>query len=155
MSGGSSDNAIGRTPPNRIKASRSFPSANGRDTLRMEKCARIRLRCRNGSVPPPGKTGNYRSARDAADGFLYNGDNGGPVMTIHAVYENGVFRPIQPVALPEGTVVQLQTAEESIDVRALVPPGTDEDLIRGYEILGRRFTSGHHDTAERHNEHQP
>ena len=24
-----------------------------------------------------------------------------------------------------------------------------------YEILGRRFDSGHHDTAERHNEHQP
>jgi hypothetical protein len=28
-------------------------------------------------------------------------------------------------------------------------------LIRVYEILGRRFDSGHHDTAERHNEHQP
>jgi hypothetical protein len=24
-----------------------------------------------------------------------------------------------------------------------------------YEILSRRFNSGHHDTAERHNEHQP
>jgi hypothetical protein len=28
-------------------------------------------------------------------------------------------------------------------------------LIRAYEILGRQFDSGQHDTAERHNEHQP
>jgi predicted DNA-binding antitoxin AbrB/MazE fold protein len=76
-------------------------------------------------------------------------------MTIQAVYENGVFRPTEPVKLPEGTMVQVHTPEEVVDVRALVPPGTDEGLIRIYEILGRRFDSGHHDTAERHNEHQP
>jgi predicted DNA-binding antitoxin AbrB/MazE fold protein len=75
-------------------------------------------------------------------------------MTIQAIYENGVFRPMQPVALPEGTVVQVHTAEQSVDIRTLVPPGTEEDLIRGYEILGRRFNSGHHDTAERHSKHQ-
>ena len=76
-------------------------------------------------------------------------------MTIRAVYENGVFRPMEPVKLPEGTVVDLQVTGEGVDVRSLVPPGTDEGLIRVYEILGRRFSSGHHDTAERHNEHQP
>lgn len=75
--------------------------------------------------------------------------------TIHAIYENGVFRPTEKVNLPEGTVVQLQTPDETVNVRDLVPPGTDEGLIRIYEILGRRFRSGHHDTAERHNEHQP
>lgn len=76
-------------------------------------------------------------------------------MTIRAVFENGVFRPMAPVKLAEGTVVELQVTEEAVDVRSLVPPGTDEGLIRIYEILGRRFNSGHHDTAERHNEHQP
>lgn len=76
-------------------------------------------------------------------------------MTIRAIYESGVFRPTEPVKLPEGTVVQVQVTQEVVDVRALVPPGTDEGLIRIYEILGRRFDSGHHDTAERHNEHQP
>jgi predicted DNA-binding antitoxin AbrB/MazE fold protein len=26
---------------------------------------------------------------------------------IAAIYENGLFRPIEPVALPEGTIVQV------------------------------------------------
>ncbi len=76
-------------------------------------------------------------------------------MTIRAVFENGVFRPMEPVKFPEGMVVDLQVMEEVVDVRSLVPPGTDEGLIRVYEILGRQFDSGHHDTAERHNAHQP
>jgi predicted DNA-binding antitoxin AbrB/MazE fold protein len=76
-------------------------------------------------------------------------------MTIRAVFESGVFRPIEPVKLPEGTVVDLEVTEEGVDVRSLVPPGTDEELIRVYEILGRRFDSGHRHTAERHNDHQP
>jgi predicted DNA-binding antitoxin AbrB/MazE fold protein len=76
-------------------------------------------------------------------------------MTIRAIYENGVFRPMSPVKLPEGTIVDLQVSHDEPDVRSLVPPGTDEGLIRIYEILGRRFDSGHTDTAERHNEHQP
>ena len=76
-------------------------------------------------------------------------------MTIRAVYENGVFRPIEPVKLSAGTVVNLQVTEQVVDVRSLVPPGTDEGLIGLYEILGRRFDSGHRDNAERHNDHQP
>lgn len=76
-------------------------------------------------------------------------------MNIRAVFENGVFRPIEQVSFTEGSVVGLEIVEESLDVRSLVPPGTDESLVRVYEILGRRFNSGHHDTAERHNEHQP
>jgi predicted DNA-binding antitoxin AbrB/MazE fold protein len=76
-------------------------------------------------------------------------------MTIRAVYEKGVFRPMDRVKLAEGTVVELQVTDKVVDVRSLVPPGTDEGLIQIYEILGRRFHSGHHDTAERHNEHQP
>jgi predicted DNA-binding antitoxin AbrB/MazE fold protein len=73
-------------------------------------------------------------------------------MTIRAVYENGVFRPTTTIGLPEGTAVELHVVEREIDVRSLVPPGTDEGLIQIYEILARRYESGHSDTAERHNE---
>jgi predicted DNA-binding antitoxin AbrB/MazE fold protein len=76
-------------------------------------------------------------------------------MTIRAVFENGVFRPMERLTLAEGTVVDLEVTQEGVDVRSLAPPGTDEGLIRVYEVLGRRFNSGHDDTAERHYEHQP
>ena len=76
-------------------------------------------------------------------------------MTVRAVFENGVFRPMEQLTLAEGTVVDLEVTQEGVDVRSLAPPGTDEGLIRVYEILGRRFRSGYQDTAERHNEHQP
>ena len=67
--------------------------------------------------------------------------------TIQAVYENGVFRPLEQVDLPEHALVLVEAAladDESAH---------EEDEID--EILSRRYRSGHHDTAERHNEHQP
>ena len=66
-------------------------------------------------------------------------------MTVRAIYENGVFRPTEPVNLPERAEVQVvlpETADEQ---------GLDEI----YRILGESYASGHTDTAERHNEHQP
>lgn len=69
-------------------------------------------------------------------------------MTIHAVFENGVFRPIEKVDLPE-------RCEVEVDIRRVTesfPAPTLEDV---YEILGRRHATGEHDLAERHNEHQP
>jgi hypothetical protein len=35
------------------------------------------------------------------------------------------------------------------------PPGVSPGLAEIYSILGERYSSGHTDTAERHNEHQP
>jgi len=68
--------------------------------------------------------------------------------TIHAVFENGVFRPTQPVELPEASHVEFEP-------RLVEPvehlPGIDEV----YAVLSRRFNSGEPDVAERHNEHQP
>lgn len=72
-----------------------------------------------------------------------------------AIYENGVFRPIEPVDLPEGTIVHVDAPAEVIDVRAIVPPGTDEALIKVYECLGRSYDTGDPEAAARHNEHQP
>ena len=72
--------------------------------------------------------------------------------TVHAVFENGVFRPVEPISLPECTSVEL-------DVRVPGEQGTEspmpEGLAKVYAILGERYDSGHFDTAARHNEHQP
>ena len=69
-------------------------------------------------------------------------------MTVQAVFENGVFRPVQPVEIPEQTLVEF---EPRVVTTASAPPPLDAV----YEVLRRRFNSGQTDVAERHNEHQP
>ena len=39
---------------------------------------------------------------------------GDPTMVIHAVYENGVFRPMEPVELPDTCQVKLIVSEEPL-----------------------------------------
>jgi predicted DNA-binding antitoxin AbrB/MazE fold protein len=79
---------------------------------------------------------------------------------IHAVFENGVFRPTEPVDLPERTEVEIEArvipppTEAEVEIEG-PPEPMDEGLARIYAILGERYDSGHADTAERHNEHQP
>ena len=75
--------------------------------------------------------------------------------TIHAVYENGVFRPTEPVDLPEHTPVELELRVNPENGERLPPPALSPGLAKVYAILGERYASGHTDTAERHNEHQP
>lgn len=67
---------------------------------------------------------------------------------IHAVYENGVFRPTEKVDLPE-------RCEVEVEIRQVKEAPTMPTLDDVYEILGRRHESGERDLAERHNEHQP
>lgn len=69
---------------------------------------------------------------------------------VHAIYEQGVFRPTEPVDLPEGSRVLVEP-----EPSAEIPPIDDEGLDEIYAILSRRYRSGCSDTAERHNEHQP
>ncbi|MFH1107855.1 MAG: antitoxin family protein [Planctomycetota bacterium] len=69
--------------------------------------------------------------------------------TVHAVFENGVFRPSDPVALPEGCEVEF---DPRIVGRA---NGDGDSLPNVYEILRGRFDSGEPDVSARHNEHQP
>jgi predicted DNA-binding antitoxin AbrB/MazE fold protein len=71
--------------------------------------------------------------------------------TIHAIYENGVFRPVEPVNLPDHTAVEIELRVEAGPETAPVSQG----LAKIYAILGERFDSGHSDTAARHDEHQP
>jgi len=66
--------------------------------------------------------------------------------TIEAVYEDGVFKPLEKVYLKEHT-----------RVRVLVLPTTDKALIKAQKSALKKIVgishSGHKDTARRHNEY--
>jgi predicted DNA-binding antitoxin AbrB/MazE fold protein len=69
--------------------------------------------------------------------------------TIHAIFEDGLFRPREPVGLPEGSEVEFEP-------RIVRPDGNgNEAQTSVYELLSMRFESGEHDVADLHNEHQP
>lgn len=72
------------------------------------------------------------------------------MVTIDAIYEGGVFRPIEPVVLPDKLRVKLE-----LHVENGTPLGVDDDMEDIYEILDRRYNTGIPDLAARHNEHQP
>lgn len=73
--------------------------------------------------------------------------------TITAIYEHGVFRPLGPVDLPEGSTVRI----EPMTATPAAPRTPEEEahLDRIYEILSRRHHGGDPQAAARHNEHQP
>jgi predicted DNA-binding antitoxin AbrB/MazE fold protein len=64
--------------------------------------------------------------------------------TIHAVFSGGVFRPVEPVDLPD-------PCEVEVEVRSVTPAAQTVSLDDVYAILGKRFDSGQRDVAERHN----
>jgi predicted DNA-binding antitoxin AbrB/MazE fold protein len=66
---------------------------------------------------------------------------------IEAIFEEGVFRPLVPVALPEHSRVRF-----SPEVVIAEPP---QNLDAIYAAMDMRFNSGESDVAARHNEHQP
>ena len=67
---------------------------------------------------------------------------------IHAIYENGIFRPVESVDLPE-------SCEVEVEIRHVAAKPSKPSLEDIYAILSQRFDSGEHDVADRHNEHQP
>jgi predicted DNA-binding antitoxin AbrB/MazE fold protein len=75
--------------------------------------------------------------------------------TIHAIYENGVFRPTTPVDLPEGSEVIIEPQKNA--GLGSSPPGEPDEkgLAEIYEILSRSYKTGEPDLAARHDEHQP
>lgn len=70
--------------------------------------------------------------------------------TIRAIYENGVFRPVERVEdFKEHALVEFEPR-----------PVAEEETTRkakdsAYDILGERYASGERDVAARHDEHQP
>jgi predicted DNA-binding antitoxin AbrB/MazE fold protein len=71
--------------------------------------------------------------------------------TIHAVYENGVFRPTEPVDLPDHTPVEFEPRIKLSPAPVEVSPG----LAKAYAILGERYETGETDLAARHDEYEP
>ena len=74
--------------------------------------------------------------------------------SIRAVYENGVFRPMDEVDLPEHCEVTIEPVPVDPDLARImkVDPAA---MQRIYDIMSEEFDSGRTDLAERHNEHQP
>ena len=68
--------------------------------------------------------------------------------TIHATYENGVFRPHSTVALPEHCEVEFEP-------KVVMPASVLQRLDEVYGILEERYQSGETEVAARHDEHQP
>jgi predicted DNA-binding antitoxin AbrB/MazE fold protein len=77
--------------------------------------------------------------------------------TVRAIFENGVFRPTEPVELPDHSMVEFEPRFTDANAPAAESSGApmSEGLARIYAILGERYASGETDTAARHNEHQP
>jgi hypothetical protein len=70
--------------------------------------------------------------------------------TFQGIYENGVVRFPEPVALPEQTPVTV-TAQTTAPPQPPVGCSTD----RLYALLSESIETGIPDLAARHNEHQP
>ena len=68
---------------------------------------------------------------------------------IRAIFENGVFRPTDPVQLPERCEVEFTP---TVLPSNGADPVTDDDV---YAVLSERYASGRPDVAARHDEHQP
>ncbi len=72
--------------------------------------------------------------------------------TIHGIVRGRMIELDEDLGVADGQEVE-------VPVKVIPPsqpqPPMSEGLAKVYEILGRRHSSGHTDTAERHNEHQP
>jgi predicted DNA-binding antitoxin AbrB/MazE fold protein len=68
---------------------------------------------------------------------------------IHAIYENGVFRPTEPVDLPEGSEVTVEPKP------AVEPSPLSPHQKRIYELLSQSVDTGDPGLSGRHDEHQP
>ena len=69
--------------------------------------------------------------------------------TVTAVYEKGVFRPLENVDLPDHAKVEFEPR--------LIKNGLSEhaEMEGVYKVLSERYASGQNDVAARHNEYQP
>ena len=68
--------------------------------------------------------------------------------SIHAVYENGVFRPTERPDLPDGSEVEFEP-------RLLSPRTPEDHRARILHLLSQRIETGEPDMAERHDEPLP
>ena len=78
-----------------------------------------------------------------------NCDTALPMKTVHAIFEKGVFRPLQAVDLADQTEVEFEPRPVQL------PQDQNGNLDAIYALLSERYASGEHDVAACHNEHQP
>lgn len=86
-------------------------------------------------------------------------------MTVKAIYENGVFRPTEPVDIAERTPVEVIVPGSEVPISSnqeepAASPGPrrrapTEAMEKIYQILSRSYDIGQTDLAERHDENQP
>jgi predicted DNA-binding antitoxin AbrB/MazE fold protein len=68
--------------------------------------------------------------------------------TIHAVYQSGLFHPMEPVELPEGCEVEFEPRLVSME-------RSESHRKRVHALLARSFETGEPDMAARHDEPLP
>jgi hypothetical protein len=73
--------------------------------------------------------------------------------TLHGKVHGKTIELDEDLGVAEGQEVEVQVTVVQPTTPTAAP--ISEGLAKVYEILGRRHSSGHTDTAERHNEHQP
>ena len=73
--------------------------------------------------------------------------------TLHGTVRGKIIELDEDPGVPEGQEVTVEMTV--LGPPANTTPAMSEGLTKVYEILGRRYSSGEPDTAERHNEHQP
>jgi hypothetical protein len=70
--------------------------------------------------------------------------------TLHGKVRGKTIELDEDMGIPDGQAVEVQVT--------VVPPAAppmSEGLAKVYDILGERYSSGQHDGAARHDEHQP
>jgi predicted DNA-binding antitoxin AbrB/MazE fold protein len=68
--------------------------------------------------------------------------------SVPAIYQNGVFRPLEKVELPEEARVEVLLPLQ-------LPADLRPELAAIYEVLTRRHRTGEPDLAGEHDQHQP
>jgi hypothetical protein len=73
--------------------------------------------------------------------------------TLHGKVHGKTIELDEDLGVAEGQEVEVQVT--IVQTTEPPRPPISEGLAKIYAILGERYNSGHTDTAERHNEHQP
>jgi hypothetical protein len=74
------------------------------------------------------------------------------VRTLHGRVHGRTIELDDDPGVADGQQVEVQV---KVLETPIGPPKVSPGLAEIYAILGERYSSGHTDTAERHNEHQP
>jgi len=73
--------------------------------------------------------------------------------TLHGKVRGKTIEFDEDLGVVDGQEVEVQV--KVVQTTKTPQPPISEGLAEIYAILGERYNSGHTDTAERHNEHQP